>query len=218
MQQRAARRIIATTKAMERFWRQAHGWAPADTADLLASARLDRQVSFTHTLSDYLEPFPPEQAEARLILGYATLRSLCEGILKLFFAVWLRDYRRDTDSVIRGRKGRLIPPEDLSFDRLIVFYAKRVDYQYESFLRRIQQRGNGIHSFTNRDIGCQDELIADIGQFLEFLLAVNSRLPCFRKLYKDDMLLSFESRNVLGVLSGSLGNMTSCDPLSPRRM
>ncbi|TKB63210.1 MAG: hypothetical protein E8D47_13200 [Nitrospira sp.] len=180
MRQAAIRKIIASTKAIERFWRQAHGWAPADAADLLAAARLDRQVSFTHTLSDYLKLFPPEQVEARQILGYTTLRSLCEGVLRLFFAVYLEDYCRDAESV-RDKEGILVSPEDISFDRLIALYSKKVDSQYDTFLRRVQQRGNCIHHFKNRDIGIQDELIADIIQFRDFLLVVNSRLP-----YPDD--------------------------------
>lgn len=181
MRQTAIREIIASTKEMERFWRQAHGWAPADAADLLAAARLDRQVSFTHTLPDYIDLFPPEQIEARQILGYTTLRSLCEGALKLFFAVWLEDYSRDADSA-RDKNGKLMSPKNVSFDRLIALYSKKVDSRYDTFLRRVQQRGNCIHHFTDRDIGVQDELIEDIVQFRDFLLAVNSRLP-----YPDDM-------------------------------
>jgi hypothetical protein len=173
-------RIIAITGAMGRFWRQAHGWAPAAAADLLADARLDRQVSFTYTLSDYLKPFPDQEAEARQILGYATLRSLCEGILKLFFSVWWEDYYRDVEAS-RDRKGDVIAPEAVSLDRLIALYSKKGDSQHEAFLRRIQQRGNAIHHFTDREIGSQDDLISDIAHFLDFLLAVNGRLP-----YPDD--------------------------------
>jgi|CZKX01.1.fsa_nt_gi hypothetical protein len=175
------RRIVAITEAMARFWRQAHGWAPASAADLLGAARLDRQVSFTHTLHDYIEPFQPQEAEARVILGYVTLRSLCEGILKLFFAVWFEDYSGDTDAV-RDKNGTLTLPGDISFERLIALYSKKGDPQNEEFLRRIQQRGNAIHHFTDKAVGSQEELIADICQFLTLLLAVNSRLP-----YPDDI-------------------------------
>lgn len=169
------RKIIATTTAMERFWRKAHGWAPTDAACMLAAARLDRQVSFAHTLPSYLEPFPAQEAEARLILGYVTLRSLCEGILKLFFAVWLKDYQRDSDAA-KGKKG-VKPPPDIDFERLITLYSKKGESKYDKYLRRIQQRGNGIHHFADRDIGTQNELIEDIVQFRDFLLAVNDRLP-----------------------------------------
>jgi len=175
------RKIIATTEAMERFWRRAHGWAPADAAELLAAARLDRQVSFAHTLSDYLQPFPSAEAEARLILGYVTLRSLCEGILKLFFVVWWRDYWKDADAVKDKKTGMVKKPGDVGLDRLIGLYSAKADSKYEALLRRIQQRGNAIHHFNDKETGSQEELVADIAHFLEFLLAVNGRLP-----YPDD--------------------------------
>jgi len=169
-------KIIRVTKAQERFWSRSHGWAPSAAADLLAEARLDRQLSFTHTLHDYLAPFPPNAAEARQILGYTTLRSLCEGTLKLFFSVWFEDYCKDQDAVY-DRKLTLVSPEDIAFDRLIAVYAKKGDSKFEPFLRRIQQRGNAIHHFRDHDIGTQAELVADIVEFKEFLFAVNGQLP-----------------------------------------
>lgn len=180
MQSKAVTKIIAVTEGMENFWRHAHDWAPTEAASLLASARLDRQTSFAKTLSDYLTPFSPDQSEARQILGYATLRSLCEGILKLFFAVWLNDYLSDP---IRDHHGKTVPPERVQFDRLIDFYTKKIDAEHEAFLRRIQKRGNAIHHFTDRDIGTQVELIDDIVCFREFLLAVNGSLPYPDEVY-----------------------------------
>ena len=179
MHHSAITKIIAVTEGMERFWRRSHGWAPAGAAALLATARLDRQTSFTHTLASYLVPFSPNDSEARQILGYATLRSLSEGVLKVFFAVWLDDYLRDP---VRGRSGKAVPPEDVSFDRLIDFYTQKIDADYEVFLRRVQKRGNAIHHFTDRDIGTQAELIEDIVTFKDFLLAINGGLP-----YPDDI-------------------------------
>jgi hypothetical protein len=169
-------KIIRVTKALERFWSASHGWAPVAAADLLAEARLDRQLSFAHTLHDYLAPFPPDAAEARQILGYATLRSLCEGALKLFFSVWYEDYRKDQDAVYDGKQ-RLVSPENIMFDRLVALYAKKGDASFVPFLRRVQQRGNAIHHFCDRDIGTQPELIEDIVLFGEFILAVNGQLP-----------------------------------------
>jgi hypothetical protein len=87
LNQTATARIVQITMGLERFWRGAHGWAPKESADMLAAARLDTQVSFARTLERYREPFSEEEAEALLILGYVTLRSLCEGVLKLFCAV-----------------------------------------------------------------------------------------------------------------------------------
>jgi hypothetical protein len=56
--------IIQLTKAQEQFWSNSHGWAPSAAADLLEAARLDRQLSFTYTLYDYLTPFAINSAEA----------------------------------------------------------------------------------------------------------------------------------------------------------
>jgi hypothetical protein len=169
-------KIIAITQEMAAFWRKSYGWAPRNAADLLAAARLDRQVSFAHTLYDYLETFPPCQVEAKQILGYATLRSMCEGVLKLFFAVYFNDYSNDPDAV-RDRKKNIVEPGDVNFDRLIALYSKKADSTHDAFLRRIQARGNGIHHFTDRDMGTQSELISDICQFLEFIDDVDSGLP-----------------------------------------
>lgn len=181
MSSSAINKIIQVTKAQEQFWSQSHGWAPSVAADLLAEARLDRQLSFAYTLHDYLAPFSPDAAEALQILGYTTLRSLCEGELKLFFSVWFEDYSKDQDAIYH-RKGALVSPEDILFDRLIVLYAKKGNSKFEPFLRRIQKRGNAIHHFSDRDIGTQAELVADIVEFKEFLLAVNGQLP-----YPDDI-------------------------------
>ena len=175
-------KIIRVTKAQEHFWSQSHGWAPIAAAELLAEARLDRQLAFTHTLHDYLPSFSPDADEARQILGYTTLRSLCEGTLKLFFSVWFDDYRKDQDAVY-DRKLTLVSPEDIAFDRLISLYVKKGMPKFEPFLRRVQQRGNAIHHFCDCNIGNQSDLIADIMEFKEFLLAVNSQLPYPEEIY-----------------------------------
>lgn len=176
----AIEQIIRVTQAQKQFWSASHGWAPDTAADLLAKARLDRQLSFAHTLYDLLKSFSPEAAEARQILGYTTLRSLCEGTVKLFFAVFLEDYRACDDAVF-DRKQMLVSPEDLAFDRLIALNLKHGDETFEPFLRRIQQRGNAIHHFSDRDIGTHKELVADIVTCSEFLRTLDSRLP-----YPDD--------------------------------
>jgi hypothetical protein len=186
MPQEAIAKIIATTEKLEGFWRRAHGWAPVEAATLLAAARLDRQTAFARTLYDSLKPFAPDEAEARQILGYATLRSLCEGVLKLFFAVWLKDYLKDADAP-RDGNGNVVPPADVQLDRLIGFYVKKIDVDYEPFLRRVQKRGNAIHHFSDRDIGTQDELIADIVHFRDLLLTVDAGLP-----YPDGFLMCGE--------------------------
>lgn len=165
--------IIAMSDALAGFWTKARGWAPTGAAQMLAAARLDRQAAFARTLRDHLAPFPPGESDARQILGYVALRSMCEGMLKLFFAVWLSDYLKDP---VERRKVVVLPP-DVSFERLISLYSKKADSTYETFLRRVQYRGNGIHHFADRNVGTQAQLIADIVRFRRFSLALNERLP-----------------------------------------
>lgn len=182
--------IIELCKGLEQFWRAADGWAPPTAAQLLTSARLDRQTSFAKTLRDCLKPFPEDEREARQILGYATLRSMCEGALKLFLGVYVNDYFADPQAFLR--KGAIAPPETLSFDQLITFYESRVDRKYNSFLRRVQKRGNAIHHFVDRQIGKQEDLQADISVLLQFLLSVNSRLPYPDTVYNPGQGLVFD--------------------------
>jgi len=82
MQADAIDEIVAILAAQHKSWPRAGGWAPSNASALLEVARLDRQLSFAHTLRDNFVPFPKESADARQILGYVTLRSLCEGAIQ----------------------------------------------------------------------------------------------------------------------------------------
>ena len=171
----AIKEIISTITAQAQFWSQSRGWAPSAAADLLEAARLDRQLSFANTLGDCLITFPHDSADARQILGYATLRSLCEGAIKLFVTVYFEDYRTDSDAI--KKKSQIVNPEDAQFEKLIHFYLKKGDPAFKSVLERIRDRGNAIHHFRNRDIGTQSELQGDIIGFRDFLTAVDGQLP-----------------------------------------
>lgn len=174
-------KIVRVTAALNKFWSNCGGWAPDNAADLLQEARLDRQISFAHTLVDYIDPFPEEVREARIILGYATLRSMSEGAIKLFFSAFVEDYLNDSAAIIR--RNNIVSPERIGFDDLIRLYIMKGDSSFEDYLRRIQYRGNAIHHFRDRDIGCQNELILDIKKYKDFLLTVNSQLP-----YPDEVM------------------------------
>jgi hypothetical protein len=89
MQADAIDEIVAILAAQHKSWPRAGGWAPSNASALLEVARLDRQLSFAHTLRDNFVPFPKESADARQILGYVNLRSLCEGTpIQLFITVY----------------------------------------------------------------------------------------------------------------------------------
>jgi hypothetical protein len=175
MQADAIDEIIAILAAQHRAWPRAGGWAPSNASALLEVARLDWQLSFAHTLRDSLAPFPKESADARQILGYVTLRSLCEGAIQLFITVYYNDYISDSDVI--KRKNKTVEPGDALFNALIDFYVKRGDEKFGPYLKRVQERGNAIHYFRERDIGTQDELKADIVLLRDFLTSIDTQLP-----------------------------------------
>jgi hypothetical protein len=174
-QTKAIDEIIAVLWAQHRDWKRAAGWAPSNASTKLEAAKLDRQLSFAHTLRDYLAPFPKESADARQILGYVTLRSLCDGAIQLFITLDYNDYISDID-VIKS-KNKTVEPEDAQFNALIDFYLKKGDDKFGPFLKRVQQRGNAIHHFAERPIGTQDELKQDILCLRDFLVSVDLQLP-----------------------------------------
>lgn len=169
-------KIVRVSEALRRFWSNSGGWAPERATNLLAEARLDRQVSFANTLCEYFEQIPDESLDAKIILGYATLRGMCESTIKLFISVYVEDYLRDAD-VILNRRGVAVLPKDIKFDRLISFYLRKGDSSFEGYLRRVQHRGNAIHHFCDRDVGTLEELRQDIREYKSFITAVSDQLP-----------------------------------------
>jgi hypothetical protein len=184
---------IKVADGLSRFWPSARGWAPEGAADLLEEARLDRFLSFAHTLPDFVEPFSEASAEARLIVGYATLRSMSESLLKLFFSVYYEDYRKDPE-IIRIRNGDVTDPDDSKFDQLIHLFSLKGAPRFVPLLRRIQSRGNGIHAFKDRDTGTQAELIEDIRAFGDLLVEVNGRFPYPDDFYNPEFALASSER------------------------
>ena len=181
MQDDVIHEIVAILAAQHKVWPRAGGWAPSNAADLLEVARLDRQLSFAHTLRDNFVPFPKESADARQILGYATLRSLCEGGIQLFITVYYNDYIADKKPITRRSQktgeDKIVDPESAQFSDLIKFYLRNGDPAFASFLARVKTGGDGIHHFRDRDIGTQDELKADIVRLRDFLASIDTQLP-----------------------------------------
>jgi len=173
MQADAIDEIVAILAAQHKSWPRAGGWAPSNASALLEVARLDRQLSFAHTLRDNFVPFPKESADARQILGYVTLRSLCEGAIQLFITVYYNDYIADKEPITRRNRKKIVDPEDAQLSDLIEFYVRHGDPAFESFLARVKTRGNAIHHFREREIGTQDELKADIVLLRDFLASVD---------------------------------------------
>jgi hypothetical protein len=167
--------IIDKNRGIALFWSKAHGWAPKEAADLLAQSRLDLQVAFSETLFLWLDP---TDHPGRIRLAWVNIGALLEGSLKWFLAIFYKDYVSDPASPRQDNK--LIPPDELKFERLKQFFAKRIQHVYDDhrlFIERTQFRRNGIHSFKHRDIGTQDEVLDGIRSYHDLLLDIDSIVP-----------------------------------------
>ena len=170
--------VASISAHAEGFWRQAHGWAPNEAADLLSSARLHWLASFSRTLRARVQEVESNPGEpADIILAWAHLRTLVEGHLKLYLTVFLTNYLAEP-RVPRGKDGEPILPQALSFEKIRQFLIKtRLIAMHHAFIETVQKRGNSIHAFTDKPIGTADEYLAHIPLYRGFLSAIDTSLP-----------------------------------------
>lgn len=186
-------RIAKLNDGIRDFWSAAHGWAPADAADLLARARLDRQVSLSSCLALWeAESAVPDRRDGSLVLGWANLGALVEGTMKWFLCVYRADYPED-ETAFR-RNGKLLEPDALKFDQLRRFFFQHVWIEserddYDQWLAMIRDRRNAIHSYQDRDIGDLAALHLAIREYLDFLRELHGRIPG----YPDEAPEPYES-------------------------
>ncbi|MFE5321670.1 hypothetical protein ACFQ88_23485 [Paenibacillus sp. NPDC056579] len=175
-------KIIFYNEKIQGFWSNAHGWAPTLASDALNKARLDRQVSLSHTLKRWID-IPDEndpEYEGMLILAWANLGALTENTLKFFLTVYLESYITDQDAITI--KNQIQAPGDASFDRLRDFFKKKIwddknKAERDKMILTIQQRRNGIHAFNDRDIAAFKEFHEAVFYYLEVLEELNTRVP-----------------------------------------
>ena len=171
-------RINEVSAQLESFWSAAHGWAPPEAAALLSRSRLDWLSSFNRMLASRVAEVRAHGSEpASLILAWAHLRALVEGHLKLFLAVYLRDYLADPDAA-KDKNGALLSPDKLQLEVIRQFLAKRSLLSSQvAFVSLVQSRGNAIHAFKTRDIGTAAEFLLAIPAYHAFLTAIDEALP-----------------------------------------
>ena len=169
--------IVQKNSALDAFWKNAAGWAPPEVSDLLEKSRLDRQVALSRCLTLWKGPFDEELRDGMLILAWANLGSLVEGTLKLFLAVWYHTYEIDEESP--RRRGKLIPPDELTLEKLRQFFVKKklLSSDWAKFVTTVQSRRNAIHSFKNRAIGDHQEFFAALCEYRDFIDDIDAGLP-----------------------------------------
>jgi hypothetical protein len=172
-------RIICVNGQLAAFWSNARGWAPDEAAALLAKSRLDWQVSLSRCLKFAVRQLmeAPEE-EGALILAWVNLGCLVEGTMKLFLSIYRQDYDADADSW-KTKDASLIEPDVLEFERLRQFFEKRGLFsdRFRPFVKRVQQRRNGVHAFRDRDIGSPEGFLDDVRNYMDFLNDVTGGLP-----------------------------------------
>lgn len=170
-----SRRLVRTAA---RFWTKAHGWAPKEAADLLSKSRLDWLDSFNRTLRARVEEVTEHpDGPAVLILAWAHLRTLVEGHLKLFLAVFLVDYLNDAHAPTT-KNGATIVPDTLKYEAIRQFLVKRgLLVSHYAFIDKVQNRGNTIHAFAEKPIGTAEEYLENVANYREFLADIETSLP-----------------------------------------
>ncbi|MBY5720588.1 hypothetical protein HFO33_29030 [Rhizobium leguminosarum] len=182
--------IITVQAGLASFWSNAQGWAPADGAALLASARLDWTPSLARSLHRWAEP--PALADGDLILAWANLGSILESSLRLFLGVYITDYqnsREDLEAINaieqRGaNQGQPYPPSSIQFEKIRQLLGRREIFPADdlAFIGLVQARRNAIHAFNNREIGNASEFRSAAATYRGFIAELATRLP-----YPDDV-------------------------------
>nr|WP_241667667.1 hypothetical protein [Pseudomonas caspiana] len=157
------------------FWKEAHGWAPIEAAELLNKSMLEWQSS----LAEQLPAWCGTLTKGQLILAWANLGALVEGQMKLLLSVHYQEYLADAHS-IKKKNGNTEDPDGITLEPLILFFRRKIwstKEDWEPWVRMVQQRRNAIHAFKAKTIGTTDELHSALGTFLEFVRFIDGRLP-----------------------------------------
>lgn len=195
-------RIIRLTEEITDFWKSPNGWAPLKAAELLTKSRLDWQASLARQLELFLDKSNTESGY--VILAWVTLGSLLEGTLKLFLSVYYKDYHIQNITQeykkVKVWKGNLIEPDELTLDKLRLFFKDKVfpkdakdtwneqgEIDWLDWIYKIQKYRNAIHAFKSREIGDMEEFYSELKNYLIFLRKVNNSLP-----YPDEVYKPFE--------------------------
>jgi hypothetical protein len=157
---------------------QVDDWGYPSSVELVQAQRFVWFASLARCTRKFLEgPFDDERS-AQQILGYVSLRSLCEYLLKVYVLTHVSDYE-SSDKHFKNSDGSMVPAMNLTYEQLKQTFRFLHHEEFEEYLTRIQQRGNAIHSYRNRTIGNYSELCADIRHFAAFFDEVSCSIGRF---------------------------------------
>lgn len=166
---------LRVTRMMD-FWKDAHGWAPIEAANLLNKSMLEWQKSLASCLSLWTR----ELSTGEIILAWANIGALVEGQLKLFLSVFYKDYTKNIDAAIKTKDGAIKDPDGLKLEALRQFFQKNIWDEGEpwgDWILKIQKRRNAIHAFQSKIIGDTEELHNEMQMLLRFIERIDRQLP-----------------------------------------
>lgn len=74
------------------FWKNSHGWAPEEVYNEFNNLEMDRLADFAKNLRKFNKE---EMSEGELVLAYTTMGSILEGVMVIFYTMWLEAYNSD---------------------------------------------------------------------------------------------------------------------------
>jgi hypothetical protein len=181
-----ATRLDCLISNMMKFWKNAHGWAPNEAAELMNKSMLEWQESLAGTLSYWTG----DLTDGELILAWANIGALVEGQLKLALSVHYLDYIGNPAVAIKNKKGTILDPDGVTLEPLRVYFKQNIwssDDEWDQWINHIQQRRNALHAFKAKPIGSAEEVHASMKTLLEFVRHMNGLLP-----YPDDIYIPSE--------------------------
>lgn len=185
--QDTVRKIVTLNAEIAKFWSQAHGWAPANAANLMSKSRLDRQVSLSRCLYLWFGLTSEDTHDGTLLLAWANLGALIEGTLMLFLSIHYEDYTSDIDA-LKCEKGKIKDPDSLTLEELRCFFIKKdiLSDEWINYIQNVQRKRNAIHAYKDKDIGTFSEFYACAKLYLNLLQEINSRIPYPDDYYQPD--------------------------------
>lgn len=182
--------IVVLHTSLSKFWKNPHGWAPDNAADMLNAARLEWMPS----LAQALRKWTPETAmtDGELVLAWANLGSLMESSLRLFLAVYLNDYMANAAIIQKmnvvhfkgSKKGQIHDPTEIKLDQIKQFTKTKdlLTKKHLAVVDPIQTRRNAIHSFNDKAIDTPAIFKDNVDSYRSLLANIGLRLP-----YPDDV-------------------------------
>ncbi len=168
--------IYSITKMTMNDWKNAYGYAPDSTSNLLDGAMLDWIVEVTHCLKIWSSKGLC-MTNGELILARANLGALVECWLKFFYCIYYEDYIRNPRTT---KNGNVIEPNQMRFEDLKIFSRGilwKINDNWDIWISKVQMQRNAIHVFNYKNIGTGIEFLDDVERFEKFIQLILNRLP-----------------------------------------